>query len=150
MNGDVEMKIQIRIMEEKDYDAICKLIHNELGYPNTEDESIYSRLDAILCHKDYQTYVAIYQDKVVGFVGLCKGIPFEFDGRYLRVVAIAVDTLYQNKGIGKQLMDKAEAYAREENIDLISLNSGLNRYDAHAFYEERGFDKKGYSFRKHI
>ena len=38
----------------------------------------------------------------------------------------------------------------ENNIEVILLNSGLPREDAHAFYESQGYFKKSYGFIKRI
>lgn len=144
------MEILIRALEKTDYELICDLIHNELGYDTSSIGDIYKRLDTIRNHKDYQTFVAVYDNRVIGFIGLCKGIAFEFDGQYFRIIALAVDKKYQNIGIGKQLINKAEQHAKRKNAVILTLNSGLHREKTHAFYEHRGFVKKGYSFRKFI
>ena len=121
-----------------------------MGYENSSDENVKIRLNAIREHKDYITYVATYEDKVVGFIGLIRGNAYEFDGEYLRVAVLAVKKEYQDKGIGSQLLEEAEEYARRVKAVTIVLNSGLQREASHKIYERRGYVKKGYSFKKTI
>ena len=142
------MEILVRTLERDDYKAICDLITIELGYDNLNIENTFKRLDAIQNHEDYQTFVAVHNTKVVGFIGLYKGIAFNIDGEDLQIIALAVNKEYQNKGVGAQLLVKAEQYAQDKNIVLLCLNSGLHREKAHTFYEHRGYAKKSYSFKK--
>jgi len=140
----------IRTIEENDYKYIAYIIRDDLGYENSSDENVKIRLNAIREHKDYITYVATYENKVVGFIGLIRGNAYEFDGEYLRVAALAVKKEYQDKGIGSKLLEEAEVYARRIEAVTIVLNSGIQRESAHKFYEKRGYVKKGYSFKKAI
>jgi GNAT superfamily N-acetyltransferase len=144
------MEILIRGLEENDYGAIWDLIRNELGYDNLNMKDAFKRLDALRNHKNHLTFVAVYHDKVIGFIGLCKGIAFNIDGEYLQIIALAVNKGHQNKGIGTQLLAKAEQYAKSESIVSLSLNSGLHREKAHEFYENKGYVKKSYSFIKSL
>lgn len=142
------MEISIRNLETEDYKAIHDLISNELGYSNTNIKDTFKRLDSIQNKEDYQTFVAVYNKIIIGFIGLYKGIAFNIDGEYLQIIALAVRNGYQGKGVGTQLIKKAEKYAQDNKILFIGLNSGLHREKAHAFYEHRGYVKKSYSFQK--
>jgi len=141
------MEILIRALEPSNYDAVYDLISNELGYDNLNAEKTLKRIETIRNHRDYKTFVAVYSDKVIGFIGLFKGIAFNIDGVYMQVIALAVNKDYQNKGVGTRLL---ENYARSENIDSLGLNSGLQRGTAHIFYELRGYVKKSYCFTKSL
>jgi len=140
----------IRTIEENDYKCIADIVRNDLGYENSSDENVKIRLNAIREHKEYITFVAIYEEKVVGFIGLIRGNSYEFDGEYLRIAALAVKKEYQDKGIGSKLLEKAEEYTKKIKAVTIVLNSGLQRESTHKFYERRGYVKKGYSFKKII
>lgn len=149
--GAIEnMNYIIRTIEENDYKYIADIIRNDLGYENSSDENVKFRLNTIRKHKEYITFVAIHEDKVVGFIGLIRGHAYEFDGEYLRVAALAVKKEYQDKGIGSKLLEKAEEYAKRIKALTIVLNSGLQRESTHKFYERSGYVKKGYSFKKTI
>ena len=144
------MEVLIRTIELEDYKAICNLISNELGYENLNLEDTHKRLAVMQGRKDYQTFVAVHNNEIIGFIGLFKGIAFNIDGEYAQIIALAVSKEHQNKGIGTQLLCKAEQYAQYENIVSLGLNSGLHREKAHSFYEHRGYVKKSYSFQKYL
>ena len=80
------------------------------------------------------------------------GIPAPFLGVrfHNKIIALAVSKEYRRKGIGTTLLKTAEQWAKENNIEVILLNSGLPRKDAHAFYESQGYFKKSYGFIKKI
>ncbi len=144
------MKVLIRDLEKDDYEAVCDLISNELGYVNTNYADAFKRLDAIRNRKGYHTFVAVDNNKVIGFIGLSRGIAFNINGEYIQIIALAVNKECQNRGIGTQLLIKVEQYAQNEKIHSIGLNSGLHREEAHTFYEHRGYVKKSYSFQKSL
>lgn len=99
---------------------------------------------------NYLIYVACIENKVVGFIGIEVSYVFELPKQIMRVNALAVDKNYQNKGIGKHLIQEVEKYAIINNMAAITLNSGISRKTAHIFYEKQGYSKKGYSFVKYL
>jgi len=140
----------IRKIKQEDYSYIADIIRNDLGYCNSSDIDVAVRLNKIKDQSNYITFIAEYANKVVGFIGLIRGIAYEINGEYVRVAALATKQEFQNMGIGSKLLEEAENYARKINAETIVLNSGIQRIQAHEFYEKRGYIKKGYSFRKNI
>jgi GNAT superfamily N-acetyltransferase len=149
--GDIgKMHIVIEEAELQDSPSIGSLIQNELGYVNLDLNKFTDRFQRMRQNYDYFILVAKDADAVVGFIGICKGIAFELEGEYMKIIALAVNKDYQHNGIGAQLIRNAEGYAIEQGIHYASVNSGLQRIDAHRFYEKNGYTKKGYSFKKVI
>ena len=87
---------------------------------------------------------------VVGFVGIMRAIGYEISGEYLRIIAFAVSSEHQNKGIGSLLLQYAEEFASQSGVSYFKLSSGMQRTAAHAFYERNGYQKKSYSFSKGV
>lgn len=143
-------KLLIQVFQKEYAVGVNRLIVSTLGYQDSVDEQVIKRLDRIQNHQDYHTIVAVKEEEVIGFIGVWKGMAYEFDEMYIRVVALAVDKNYQKRGVGTKLLEAAEQYALEQGIKIISLNSGLAREEAHRFYEGKGYRKKGYSFIKKI
>ena len=98
--------------------------------------------------ENYCIYVAVEDKQVVGFIGLHFGLAFEISGKLMRIIALAASYKYQKMGVGKNLIKYNEKYAKNHNVSVITLNSGITRLGAHAFYEKQGFYKKSYSFYK--
>ena len=71
-------------------------------------------------------------------------------GRSLFVDDLVVTAARRGEGIGAALLRHAEAVAREEGCTALRLLSGLQRTDAHGFYEAQGLHKRGHTFVKAI
>lgn len=139
----------IRQMQAKDIMGVVSLIRNELGYDDMSSE-VYDRVSRIYETENYEVFIAEEAGKVIGFAGIMRGLAFELDGEYVRVIALAVSRAYQSKGIGSRLEAHVEKYAEEINANSIVISSGLNRNRAHVFYGNKGYEKKGYSFIKRL
>ena len=139
----------IREMEAKDIMGVVGLVRNELGYDDISSD-VYDRVIRIHNAENYVTFIAEDDGAVIGFVGIMRGLAFELDGEYVRVIALAVSRAYRSQGIGSKLEARVEQYARETGANSIVISSGLNRNRAHVFYSNKGYEKKGYSFIKRL
>ena len=124
------------------------MINNELGYPDVNIEDLSLRISLMNQDKNYRTFVALFDEKVIAFIGTVKGIAFEMNGQYLRIIALAVSKDHQNKGVGRSLLNHVEKYANAGGITAFAVNSGLQRHNTHIFYEKNGYVKKSYGFGK--
>ncbi len=137
----------IREMEARDIMSVVGLIRGELGYDDISSD-VYDRVNRIYHTDNYVVFIAEEEGLVIGFVGIMRGLAFELDGEYVRVIALAVKREYQSKGVGSRLEAHVEKYAVESGANSIVISSGLNRNRAHVFYGKQGYEKKGYSFIK--
>lgn len=128
---------------------ICELINCELGY-NAAENDLSLRIKQMQDDKNYCIFVAENNNEVIAFIGIHIGLAFEYLGKIARIIAFAVKREYQRQGVGTKLLQTAESYLKEAHVELIAVNSGLHRIEAHRFYEKQGFYKKGYSFAKTI
>ena len=136
-------------MEARDVMGVVGLIRNELGYDDISSD-VYDRVIRIYNAENYVTFIAEEAGAIIGFVGIMRGLAFELDGEYVRVIALAVSRAYQSLGIGSKLEARVEQYAAETGANSIVISSGLNRNRAHVFYCNKGYEKKGYSFIKRM
>lgn len=137
----------IRKMEIRDIMDVVGLIQNDLGYDDISSD-IYDRVMRIHDDPSHTTFVAEENGRVVGFAGVVRGLAYEFDGEYARLISLAVNRNYRGKGVGSMLEARAEEYAREIGAHSMVISSGLSRKEAHVFYMRKGYQKKGYSFIK--
>lgn len=138
-----------RKYENGDISDVRDILENDLGY-NCEIEKLNIRIQEMSSRGNYQIFVACDGDKVVGFIGCVSYLAFELEKEGMKIIALAVSKEYRRKGIGTKLLKAAEQWAKENNIEVILLNSGLPREDAHKFYESQGYFKKSYGFIKRI
>lgn len=59
---------------------------------------------------------------------------------------LAVSPEHRSEGIGGELLDAAESWARERGATHLELDTGLAREDAQRFYQRRGPSTVGYSY----
>lgn len=100
------MTIEIRVVQPTDYKGLNELI-KELGYPTTLEE-LTKRFESLQKHVDYETLVAVKDNQVIGFAGVCKALAFEFTGIYVRILAFVVSSKQRKQGIGTKLVKNGQ------------------------------------------
>ena len=145
-----EKNILIRNFEIKDTTYLSQLT-NELGYDTTV-EQMTLRMKTIMQLENYWTFVAVINEKVVGYIGLNKNYFWQQDGDYLRIQALVINNEYRQLGLGQKLIEAAEELARQTNTDLILLNCGNRdeRQAAHKFYAKVGFETRSTGYIKRL
>jgi ribosomal protein S18 acetylase RimI-like enzyme len=138
--------IAIRNATVADSERIARLV-SELGY-RTSPSQMRQRLEAILRDEDYDTLVACDEGKIVGFIGTRIGRLYEGDQQYGQIMALAVASDHQRRGVGRMLMQAAESSLVERGARVLVVTSGHHRADAHAFYENRGYTFTGRRYKK--
>ena len=70
-------------------------------------------------------------------------------GRFVWVCDLVTDKNKRSNGYGERLLSYVHKWAKENSYENVALSSGLQRADAHRFYEEKmGYDKVSYVFKK--
>ena len=143
------MEILIREIEEQDYPDVLEIWNNEIGALFTA-ESFKSHHEKFEGNNNYKAFVAELENKIVGFVYIMQCTPWVVDGDYFWLQGIAVKKDMQGNGIGTKLLNHVEKYGKEEGVKYITLNTGLKRTAAHAFYERNGYSSGNYCFGKSL
>jgi GNAT superfamily N-acetyltransferase len=138
---------KIRLVNKLDSAQLAGLA-GELGYPSTPDQ-VETRLAGILSRPDQAVFVAEVEERIAGWVHVFACPTVELD-LYAEVGSLVVDRDQRGRGIGKALMEKAEAWASERGIYEIRLRSNVLRREAHQFYEGLGYEriKSQFTFHK--
>ncbi len=61
--------------------------------------------------------------------------------RFAVIEDMAVDPALRSHGIGKMMLQLAEARIRERGVEWVFLESGRENEGAHGFFEREGFEK---------
>jgi aminoglycoside 6'-N-acetyltransferase I len=85
--------------------------------------------------KQADIYIAILQGKTVGVFVLHPNSKSEIE-----IKNIAVDVAFQNKGIGKAMMQKAEQIARSEAYNTLCIGTANSSIQPLYFYQKQGFE----------
>ena len=135
---DEQVRLAVRSAASGDAARIAELL-TELGYPVGADE-VAKRLAYWLPDDASQLLVAEVDGLIVGSISL-HAIPYlERSGRWLRIESLVVDARMRRVGAGRTLMAAAERQARAWGCLQIEVTSKRSRDDAHAFYDELGFE----------
>ncbi len=150
INRVININILIRNFQLQDTSYLTELT-NELGYDTTV-EQMTLRMKTIMQLDNYWTFVAVINEKVVGYIGLNKNYFWEQDGYYLRIQALVVNIQFRQLGVGQKLINTAEELARQTNTQSILLNCGNRdeRQAAHKFYTKVGFEPKSIGYIKRL
>ncbi|QOS80551.1 GNAT family N-acetyltransferase [Paenibacillus sp. JNUCC31] len=144
------MEIKIREIVANDYTDVVFLWNDVLEIRNVNDENFRVTTKKMNDAGNYKTFVALFENDVVGFVTIVQALSIGVSIGYLHIQALAVKKEFQHRGVGTKLLRHTENYAKEIGISSIILCSGFKRTDAHAFYEHNGYDKDSYCFDKSI
>ncbi len=121
-----EVKIGVATIE--DLKQIAQL-EKENILTNTMNET---QIKECLDNENYTCFKAVVDGAIVGFVMLNKTDELNID-------SIAVDKNFRNLGIASKLIEKAEACAKENHVEILSLEVAYKNITAYLLYKKLGF-----------
>jgi GNAT superfamily N-acetyltransferase len=141
---------EIRLARPQDYPRMAELA-GQLGYQSTADD-VARRLAGLITTGEHVVFVAQLEDgTIAGWIGAFVYRCVETDAR-VEISGLVVDERFRSQAVGRFLLGRAEAWAREKGFSATSLRSNVIRERAHAFYERQGYahTKTQKSFRKKL
>ncbi|WP_405174458.1 GNAT family N-acetyltransferase [Paenibacillus sp. FSL H8-0261] len=144
------MEIKIREIIANDYTEVVFLWNNVLGVHTVTDEHFRVKMEQMRKAGNYKTFVALLENHVVGFISSVHALAVGSANDYLHITGLAVHNDFQRHKVGTKLLRYTENYAKDCGISSIILCTGMKRTEAHAFYEQNGYDKDSYCFDKFI
>ena len=129
-----------------DADALAILL-SQLGYPN-DASFVIRKLEELAERETAKVFVAEQDGSVVGFLSFDSEPAFHREGRIGTITAMCVLDNARGRGIGRQLIERAEAYAKESGCVRIAVASGIHRHETHKFYLKMGYEEKTKRFVK--
>jgi ribosomal protein S18 acetylase RimI-like enzyme len=145
--------MNIREAREEDVGRILELyreagIEAEHGF--TPDEA-RQHFGVLRRYPSYRIFVAVVDGKIAGTYELLIMDNLAKRGRRSGVIEdVAVSPRYHGRGIGRSMMVHARERCKEAGCYKLVRSSGLQRTDAHDFYDAVGFERHGYSFRVEV
>lgn len=116
--------------------------------PWLSEEKYKQRLEAMLPNGYFQ--IGVFDGAIcVGLTGIWIGTKI-YSSKYLEMDNVVVEEAYRSKGIGKLLVDAAEAKAKAEGCRTMMLDAYVENHAAHKFYFREGFVAKGFHFIKKL
>src|SRR3712207_4236425 len=99
-------------------------------------EERYLALLRTMTGQGYRLYALRDSGHDVGLAGVGVGTNLDY-GRYMWVFDLVTSERQRSRGYGRALLEHLEQVARREGCEMIALSSGVQRTDAHRFYEQR-------------
>jgi ribosomal protein S18 acetylase RimI-like enzyme len=122
-----------------------------LGYPATPD-ALAERLGRLLARDEELVLVAEVSPRQI--VGWLHGGERELleSGRRCEILGLVVDVNCRGQGVGRQLVQEAEAWASTRGLDQMAVRSNVGRAESHPFYERLGYvrAKTQHAYRKRL
>lgn len=138
--------MQIRELDLKElltaYEVISQL-RVDLSYKEFED-LIYDMRDM-----EYKMLGIMNGEELITYAGVAVQTNL-YHKRHLYVFELVTDEKYRGKKYGEMMLDYLYDYAKIGMCENIVLSSGLQKEEAHNFYEKNGFIKKSYVFLKSL
>lgn len=143
--------MKIRRAKLSDYEELMKLY--DIFYELSGDKVRYSKHNSdsfkeIL--KDDNSYIYIAEDnkKLVGFASFSFRYVVRYPKKIAQLEELFVLDKYRKQGIGKSFIKELESKALDVNCTNIYIESGFKHEVAHKFYQDLGYKKDGYYFKK--
>ena len=137
----------LRPAQPSDAEELAVLL-SELGYPSGA-EAIARRISVCADLPGLSIVVASMDERVVGVVAVHCVPTLISDAALGRITALVVSTEVRGRGIGRLLVEEAEAFAHQQGCERMELTSGDHRPGAHAFYVRLGYAVDARRFIKH-
>ncbi|MBR3211394.1 MAG: GNAT family N-acetyltransferase [Bacilli bacterium] len=132
------MNVIVRKYKEEDFESVDKILFQTFGYhkENIRDSRVYE-------------FVACLDHTIVGYFNLMEEIDVVLNIKIYHVGYVSIDPQYRGQGFGRQMMEYAIQYAKDNHVARMELTSGNQREVAHKLYHSLGFEKRDTSvFRK--
>jgi GNAT superfamily N-acetyltransferase len=138
--------MQIRELDLKEllsaYDVVSQL-RTALTYDEFED-LIYE-----MRSMEYKMFGIMDGEKLITYAGVAIQTNL-YHKRHLFVFDLVTDEKHRSNGYGEMMLEYLRDFAKMGMCENIVLSSGVQREDAHRFYEKNGFVKKSFVFLKSV
>ena len=131
------MRIHIREASADDAEALAELA-TQWGYPS-QPEEILQRLRCMGSGRS-RVFVAVVGADVVAWLHVSLYPTLATDNA-AQVLGLVVHEERRGQGIGRALMQTAEAWALESDCRTMYVRTRITRHDAHAFYRQLGYQQ---------
>lgn len=120
-----------------DYEHIKEVSDlSALAFPKAEQWDVFSLKGELVKHISH-SFVALYEDKVIGFIGMWIIVD------EAQINTIVTDPNYRNTGVGTTLLNHVINYCKDLNVSSISLEVRQSNEIAKKLYMNKGFFIEG-------
>jgi GNAT superfamily N-acetyltransferase len=145
--SDLASAPEPRLRDAKPADApeLAALIRL-LGH-TVDEKGVRERIN-LLAADELAPLVATLDKKVVGLCGISLMVAIHRDQPVARISILVVAEDARGQGIGRRLVEAAEARLRELGCAMVEITSNDRLTEAHAFYRAMGYERTSIRFAK--
>ncbi len=148
------MNVTFRPARRQDVADILALLvddHLGAGRENSDLDGYEAAFDRMTAEGANHVIVGNLQGEIVATyqITFISGLSLRA-ARRAQIESVRVVSRLRGQGIGAQLMDDAEARARNAGCSLVQLTTNATRDRARAFYEARGFTPSHIGFKRQL
>ena len=125
----------------------CREVVFELR-PQLEQENLLVIIQEMMSEGYQFAYIEV-DGKAVSFIGY-RYLQYLFNGKHIYIDDLSTLPEYRGKGYADKLLQHVEEIAILKGYDVVTLDSGHQRTDAHRLYLNKGFNIVAHHFSKRI
>ena len=129
--------MEIRQAQRTDCARLSALIA-QLGYDAAQG-LLERRLEEYDETEKDRVLVGVEEGHILGLIVLNIAVPFHEDGKWGRISALVVADRARGRGVGRALLEEADAFFLSRGCRHVEVTSGARRHDAHRFYMSNGY-----------
>jgi putative acetyltransferase len=128
--------VEVRPDSEDAVQLLSELDEYLAAHPYPPESRHAFSIDKLL-HEEVAFFVTQYEQKPAG----CGGLKL-FGTEYGEIKRMYVRPNYRGLGLGKLMLDQLAEYARERQVSLLRLETGIYQTEAIGLYERFGFQRR--------
>lgn len=125
----------------------CREVVFELR-PQLEHENLLVIIQEMMSEGYQFAYIEV-DGKAVSFIGY-RYLQYLYNGKHIYIDDLSTLPKYRGKGYADKLLQHVEEIAILKGYDVVTLDSGHQRTDAHRLYLNKGFNIVAHHFSKRI
>jgi GNAT superfamily N-acetyltransferase len=145
------VKASIRPVCAADAPRLTGLL-DQLGY-SSELDAVTSRLARILRSATQHILVAAPADdsRLDGYISVERRLGLHQD-ELVEITGLVVDAAARRSGVGRTLVNAAEQWALQQDLQTVVVRSNVVRPESHSFYQGIGYQRKktSHTYRKEL
>ncbi|WP_108125773.1 GNAT family N-acetyltransferase [Saccharospirillum mangrovi] len=142
------MAMIVREAKLSDAERLAELMP-QLGY-SIEPSVLADKISSFNNGYGDAVFVAELNNNIVGFISCHITNLLHQPGSSGRITSLLVDHEVRGNGIGKKLVATAEDFFTRRQCEKFEVTSGLERSDAHRFYQSLGYQANNLRFIKAV
>lgn len=139
--------MQIQLADTDEAIAACYPVMRELR-PHLDEQDFVQRIRR-QGEQGYQLAFSTENETPVAAAGFRLGENLAW-GRFLYVDDLVTLPAQRSRGHGKALLDWLKDHATEQGCSQLHLDSGMQRKEAHRFYQREGLEASSLHFVTHL